>query len=50
MNLKRVLRRAWKNGCNSFWSASSHAEYIADNERLPFKQTLLSDEELNLWR
>ena len=49
MNLKRVLTpRLKKMGVTPSEALRLMLEYIADNERLPFKQTLLSDEDAEL--
>ncbi|STK32702.1 antitoxin of the RelE-RelB toxin-antitoxin system and transcriptional repressor of relBEF [Escherichia coli] len=49
MNLKRVLTpRFEKMGVTPSEALRLMLEYIADNERLPFKQTLLSDEDAEL--
>lgn len=48
MNLKRVLTPRLKNGVTPSEALRLMLEYIADNERLPFKQTLLSDEDAEL--
>lgn len=49
MNLKRVLTpQLEKMGVTPSEALRLMLEYIADNERLPFKQTLLSDEDAEL--
>lgn len=48
MNLKRVLTPRLKMGVTPSEALRLMLEYIADNERLPFKQTLLSDEDAEL--
>ncbi len=49
MNLKRVSYAALeKMGVTPSEALRLMLEYIADNERLPFKQTLLSDEDAEL--
>jgi RHH-type rel operon transcriptional repressor/antitoxin RelB len=48
MNLKRVLTPRLKKWVTPSEALRLMLEYIADNERLPFKQTLLSDEDAEL--
>ena len=48
MNSKHVLTLRLKNGVTPSEALRLMLEYIAENERLPFKQTLLSDEDAEL--